>query len=247
MAGGWVKVYREFTEWEWYSNVNVSRVFFHLLLTANHKETRWQGQVILPGQKITSYENLAAETNLSVKQVRVALDKLKASGTVATKRTNRFTLISVVNWRKYQDEGFPDGTQDDKPMAIKGQTEGKQRATNKNDKNEKNIVISSVEDAPIIPLPAEAKEKKPKKHKYGEHKNVLLTDDEVEKLKARFGSSYLEKIEKLSNGIALKGYKYKSHYLALLSWFKDEAPDKVEDDIIIQNMYVVPTFGGGYE
>ena len=241
MAGGWVKVYREFTEWEWYSNVNVSRVFFHLLLTANHKETRWQGQVILPGQKITSYENLAAETNLSVKKVRVALDKLKASGTVETKRTNRFTLISVVNWRKYQDEGFPDGTQDDKPMAIKGQTEGKQRATNKNeknDKNEKNIVIASVEDKQAVPA-------KPQKHRFGEHKNVLLTDDEVEKLKAKFGSSYTEFLDKFSNGLALKGYKYKSHYLRMLKWFKDEAPQQTGDDLIMQGMSIVPVFGGG--
>lgn len=240
MAGGWVKVYREFTEWEWYSNVNVSRVFFHLLLTANHKETKWQGQVIQPGQKITSYENLAAETNLSVKQVRVALDKLKASGTVATKRTNRFTLISVVNWRKYQDEGFPDGTQDDKPMAIKGQTEGKQRATNKNeknDKNDKNIVISSVEDKQAVPA-------KPQKHRYGEHKNVLLTDDEVEKLKAKFGSSYTEFLDKFSNGLALKGYKYKSHYLRMLKWFKDEAPQQAGEDLIMQGMSIVPVFGG---
>lgn len=238
MAGGWVKVYREFTEWEWYSNVNVSRVFFHLLLTANHKETKWQGQIILPGQKITSYENLAAETNLSVKQVRVALDKLKASGAVATKRTNRFTLISVVNWRKYQDEGFPDGTQDDKPMAIKGQTEGKQRATNKNeknDKNEKNIVISSVEDKQAVPA-------KPQKHRYGEHKNVLLTDDEVEKLKAKFGSSYTEFLDKFSNGLALKGYKYKSHYLRMLKWFKDEAPQQTGEDLIMQGMSIVPVF-----
>lgn len=240
MAGGWVKVYREFTEWEWYSNVNVSRVFFHLLLTANHKETKWQGQVILPGQKVTSYENLAAETNLSVKQVRVALDKLKASGTVAVKRTNRFSIISIVNWRKYQDEGFPDGIQNDKPMAIKGQTDGKQRATNKNeknDKNEKNIVISSAEDKQAVPA-------KPQKHRYGEHKNVLLTDDEVEKLKAKFGSSYQEFLDKFSNGLALKGYKYKSHYLRMLKWFKDEVPQVSGNDLIMQGMNIVPIYGG---
>lgn len=254
MAGGWVKVYREFTSWEWYSDVNVSRVFFHLLLTVNHKETKWQGQIIKPGEKVTSWQHLADETGLSVQNVRTAIVKLKSTGEITSRSTNKFTVISIVNWRKYQDEGFPDNevnnNQNNKRATNGQQATNKQLTTNKNeknDKNEKNIDISSVEDAPIIPLPAEAKEKKPKKHKYGEHKNVLLTDDEVEKLKARFGSSYLEKIEKLSNGIALKGYKYKSHYLALLSWFKDEAPDKVEDDIIIQNMYVVPTFGGGYE
>ena len=55
------------------------------------------------------------------------------------------------------------------------------------------------------------------KHKYGEYKNVLLTDEEVEKLKAKF-PDWEERIETLSTGIELKGYKYKSHYLAILKW-----------------------------
>lgn len=238
MAGGWVKVYREFTEWEWYSNVNVSRVFFHLLLTANHKETKWQGQVILPGQKITSYENLAAETNLSVKQVRVALDKLKASGTVATKRTNRFTLISVVNWRKYQDEGFPDGTQDDKPMAIKGQTEGKQRATNKNeknDKNEKNIVICPFfEDLwSIYP-------NKKGKNKVSKASMVKMTEIGFDKM--------LNAVKVYKEEVADTDIKYIKHGSTFFNGgyedYLGKVPQQTGDDLIMQGMNLVPTFHG---
>jgi predicted phage replisome organizer len=57
----------------------------------------------------------------------------------------------------------------------------------------------------------------PKKHKYGEHKNVLLTDEEYKKLQDRF-PDYEAKIETFSEAIARKGYKYKSHYLAILDW-----------------------------
>ena len=60
------------------------------------------------------------------------------------------------------------------------------------------------------------------KHKYGAHNNVLLTDEEYQKLKERFPNDYDEKINTLSNGIALKGYKYKSHYLAVLKWAKND-------------------------
>lgn len=56
-----------------------------------------------------------------------------------------------------------------------------------------------------------------KKHKYGEHKNVLLTDEEYKKLQDRF-PDYEAKIETFSEAIARKGYKYKSHYLAILDW-----------------------------
>ena len=66
MQNGWVKVYRDFTRWEWYSDIKIARVFFHLLLTVNHKATRWQGIVIQPGKRVVSKPILAKETGLSV-------------------------------------------------------------------------------------------------------------------------------------------------------------------------------------
>ena len=63
-----------------------------------------------------------------------------------------------------------------------------------------------------------------KKHKYGTHKNVLLTDEEYKKLQDRFPNDYDEKINTLSEGLALKGYKYKSHYLAVIKWAQNEKP-----------------------
>lgn len=64
----------------------------------------------------------------------------------------------------------------------------------------------------------------PKKHKYGTHKNILLTDEEYRKLQERYPTDYNEKINTLSEGIALKGYKYKSHYLAVIKWAQNEKP-----------------------
>ena len=61
-----------------------------------------------------------------------------------------------------------------------------------------------------------------KKHKYGTHKNVLLTDEEYIKLQERYPNDYNEKINTLSEGLALKGYKYKSHYLAVIKWAKND-------------------------
>ena len=56
------------------------------------------------------------------------------------------------------------------------------------------------------------------KNTYGEFSNVLLTDDEHQKLKERFNNNLPAMIEELSTGIASKGYKYKNHYATLLSW-----------------------------
>ena len=60
------------------------------------------------------------------------------------------------------------------------------------------------------------------KHKYGEYKNVLLTDDELQKLKTEF-SDYESYIERLSGYIESSGKKYKSHYATIRNWVrKDE-------------------------
>lgn len=64
------------------------------------------------------------------------------------------------------------------------------------------------------------------KHKYGEFNNVLLTDEEYIKLQEKFPHDYSERIENMSEGIARKGYKYKSHYLAILNWAKKDRPKK---------------------
>jgi hypothetical protein len=72
----------------------------------------------------------------------------------------------------------------------------------------------AVASAPALPSP------RPEKHKYGEYKNVLLTDAELERLKAEFPSDWQAWIETLSEGIASKGYKYASHLAAIRAWAK---------------------------
>jgi len=65
---------------------------------------------------------------------------------------------------------------------------------------------------------------KPKRHKYGEYKNVLLSEDEMEKLKAEFPSDYQGRIERLSEYVASTGKKYKSHLATIRSWAKKDKP-----------------------
>ena len=63
----------------------------------------------------------------------------------------------------------------------------------------------------------------PKKTKYGDAENVLLTDEEYKKLKDRFPSDYEERINNLSYYIASKGAKYKSHYMTILAWARKDS------------------------
>ena len=61
---------------------------------------------------------------------------------------------------------------------------------------------------------------KEEKHKYGEYKNVLLKDSELDKLKQDY-VNYEELIKYLDEDIEMKGYKAKSHYLAIKKWVVD--------------------------
>lgn len=70
--------------------------------------------------------------------------------------------------------------------------------------------------------PEKKSDRKQEKRRYGSSLNVLLTDDEYSKLKARFIDAD-ERIENLSLGIASKGYKYKDHYATILNWARRDA------------------------
>ena len=56
------------------------------------------------------------------------------------------------------------------------------------------------------------------KEKFGEFGNVLLSADELQKLKSKLGAETESYIERLSSYIASSGKKYKSHYATILSW-----------------------------
>lgn len=81
----------------------------------------------------------------------------------------------------------------------------------------------------LPPAPdADEKGKKPVRHKYGEYKNVLLSDDDLAKLKAEF-SDWEKRIERLSSYIAQSGKSYKNHLATIRNWAKrDQEKDQVK-------------------
>ena len=79
------------------------------------------------------------------------------------------------------------------------------------------------------PEPPKPTKKKAVKHKHGEFKNVLLTDPEFEKLAEDFGSDLRDMaITFLDAYIEEKGYKSKSHNLAIRRWVIDAVKDRAK-------------------
>jgi len=75
-------------------------------------------------------------------------------------------------------------------------------------------------------LPSASAPAKPTRHKYGFYKNVLLSDEDMEKLKTEFPDDWEQRIERLSEYIASKGAKYKNHLATIRAWSRKEVkPD----------------------
>ena len=92
--------------------------------------------------------------------------------------------------------------------------------------NKTNNISDSAE-----PETSPPKKSKPVKHKYGEYKNVLLTDEELEKLKTEY-TDYADRIERLSSYVASTGKSYKSHYATIRNWARKDAEKPGRKEIV---------------
>lgn len=126
MLGGYIKLHRQLIDWEWYSDTNVCRVFVHLLLTANFKDGNWRGQGVKRGQVIIGKESLGKTLGLSIQQVKTVFKKLKKTGEISTKATNRFVIVTICNFDSYQDKEAIK-----KEVATNKQPTSNQQTTNK--------------------------------------------------------------------------------------------------------------------
>lgn len=130
LGAGYIKLWRSLLKWEWYSDVNVSRLFIHLLLTANYEDTTWRGETIHRGQRLTSVAKLAEETGLTTKEVRTALGKLTRTNELTIRTTNKYSVITVEKYDFFQSPTDPMGKQEGEQPgtqgASKGQTKGEQ-------------------------------------------------------------------------------------------------------------------------
>ena len=73
-----------------------------------------------------------------------------------------------------------------------------------------------------------SKKTQKERHRYGEYKNVLLTDDDFEKLKAEFLDDYEQRIESLSEYMESSGKSYKNHLATMRAWSRKDKPQKAD-------------------
>ena len=194
---GWIKLNKKILKWGWYSDVNVKITFLHLLLVANYEEGEYLGQKIKRGQAVIGLKATSKKIGISIQNLRTALEKLEKSGEITRKSTNKFTLVTIENYSKYQDREAVSNNNANKRLTNDQQTTNK-RLTNdqqhlrnkeyKNNKNIRNIYISDI----VASEPAQL-------HDYL-NDFVQMRKSIKAPLTTRALKSVLKELEKLSSG-----------------------------------------------
>ena len=131
---GWIKIHRKFLDWEWFNKSEAVHLFLYMVLKANHKDNKWQGNDVKRGQFISSLGNISSATGITIQQIRTILKKLEKTNEIKVKSTSQFTIVTICKYECYQDEEETTN----KPTTNHQQTTNKQSTTNKNEKKEKN-------------------------------------------------------------------------------------------------------------
>lgn len=103
---GWLKLHRALSDHPIASDPQSLSVWLHLLMMANHVETKRQinGRIvtIAPGQLITSRKSLSAKTGVQESKVERVLKMLESEQQIEQQGTSKYRVISIANWALYQ-------------------------------------------------------------------------------------------------------------------------------------------------
>lgn len=147
MSEGYIKLHRQIKGcWIWLEDEPFDRrsAWVDILLSANHKDNKmlFDGSLILikRGQFITSIRTLAERWQWSRTKVVHFLELLEADNMIIKKSDTKKTLITVINYGVFQDNGSTKKT----VKSHSSDTEKPQKSLNNNDKecikNENNTI-----------------------------------------------------------------------------------------------------------
>jgi uncharacterized phage protein (TIGR02220 family) len=168
---GYIKLYRKLLASSIFHNEKLLKVWIWCLLKASHKGYKHvvglQEIELSEGQFVTGRFKGSTELKMNPSTFYKYLISLKNLHMIELKSNNKVTVVTIVNWGKYQVEETESCQQNNNKITTKEQ----QSNTNKNDKNvknEKNIYIPFPEIISYLNLKAKTNYKdsssKTKKH-----------------------------------------------------------------------------------
>lgn len=128
---GWIKLQRDIMD-HWIAQDNeYLAVWVRMLAEANFsdRKTVINGALVevKRGQLVFGLESYSEKTGVSVRRLRKLLELLESDSMIDRQKSNKFSLISIVNYAKHQDDDRQkagESQADDKQAASEGQAKG---------------------------------------------------------------------------------------------------------------------------
>lgn len=200
-------------------------IWFKLLCTAGKQNNN--GVFMLNDKIPYTDEMLATIFRRPLNIVRLALNTFQSFDMIEIIDN----VVTIPNWDKHQNiDGLEKIREQNRIRVAAHRQKQKQIAGKCNVTSNVTVTECNAIDIDIDKEVDKDKNKdKESKKKYGTFDNVLLTQNEYDKLLNDYPNS-LEAINFLSDYIKLKGYKAKSHYLAIKKWvFKAIEEQAIKD------------------
>ena len=134
----YIKLDRRITEWEWFTDGNMLKLWIYLLTNAKYQDCSYKGIDLKRGQLATGRKKLAEALEMSEQQVRTCLDRLQSTNEITIKTTNKYSVITIVKYAFYQggdDDGNQQNNQQDNQPITNNQPT--------NNHNKRNIEINN--------------------------------------------------------------------------------------------------------
>lgn len=131
------------------------------------------------------------------------------------------TLSGIEYWIYEKPQPCPENPPTDNPAAVNPVTDNPATGNPPPDS-----------EAQIITKESSTKEsntdgdgRKPPRHRYGQYQNVLLSDEDMEKLQSEFPADWERRLERLSEYMASTGKTYRNHLATIRSWARKDASE----------------------
>lgn len=201
-------------------------VWFKLLCLAGKQNN---SGVFMMGQIAYTDKMLATIFRMKESTVTMALQTFESFGMIEIVDG----VITIPNWEKHQSLDKFEIAKENTRKRVARHREKQKMLAQQNGVTECNAecnVTVTVCNADRIDKEEDIEEYKEKesikeketRRKYGEYKNILLSDSDLEKLKAEFPLDYQDRIENLSSYIASTGKTYKNHLATIRNWARKE-------------------------
>lgn len=203
-------------------------IYSNILLKLYLRSLKYQGRLMFNDKIPFNSTMLAQVTRHSVGDVEKGIQVFSDLGLIEVLDNGAIYLADIQNFIGESS------TEADRKRGYRQRIELEKRALSTNgqmsdkcpDKNPPEIEIELEKDIEIE-KEIKRKKKKPVRHKYGEYKNVLLSDDQMEKLKSEFPNDWEQRIDRVSEYCEVTGKTYKNYLATIRAWAKkDKQPNK---------------------